>query len=294
MSVAAALDNWRHWQVATPLLAKPQAARTLSTGPHTTITQVIAATHDGPALFVIRSPTTHGQTLAPSGPQQADHQRLAASKQLAPALRYVCGDSGTLVMDYIEPHPDQPNDSTSGAHDIGLSAGTLTSQSLARLLNGIHAIAVSGKPLDFHAQLWIYTERARERGAPKHELVNPDHPSLKAAIALLASDTPVLCHNDLHSGNVLPTPEHLVAIDWEYSGMGSAYFDIACAAQGCPDTDTNKLIQLTLGESFSPQLWRCAQAVCAATEWNWYQASGLPKPTSCRLDTVVARLAAVD
>lgn len=293
MSLTIALDNWQHWQVATALLTKPRVARTLSTSAYTSITQVVADTQKGPAFFVVRSPTGVGSTLAPSDTLAAEHHRLAAKAQLAPALRYVRGDLGTLVMDYIAPPPKGSKDHTGPTSDKGPGLGVVTSQSLATLLNGIHAIAVTGQALDLQAQLGVYTQRALARGVPKEELVNPNHPGLQAAIMQLAADTPVLCHNDLHSGNVLPTHQQLVAIDWEYAGIGSAYFDIACAAQGFPGIDTQALIQLTLGEAFSPQLWRCAQAVYAATEWNWYQASGITKPTNCRFDAVVAHLAAV-
>ncbi len=293
MSLAIALDNWQHWQVATALVAKPRVARTLSSGPYTRITQVVADTQNGPALFVVRSPNKVGSTLAPSNTLAAEHHGLAANAQLAPALRYVRSDLGTLVMDYIDPLPKRPGNDIDDAPNTGPYRSTLTSQSLATLLNGIHAIDVTGQTLDLQAQLSLYTLRAQERGVPKDQLINSTHPSLQAAIAQLAADTPVLCHNDLHSGNVLATPRHLVAIDWEYAGIGSAYFDVACAAQGFPGMDTRALITLTLGEAFSHQLWRCAQAVYAATEWNWYQASGTTKPTSCRFDTVIARLAAV-
>lgn len=293
MSLAIALDNWQQWQVATALMTKPRVARTLSTGPYTSITQVVADTQEGPAFFVVRSSHGVGSTLAPSNTLAAEYQQRAAKAQLAPALRYVRSDLGTLVMDYIAPPHEWPKDDAGPTSDNAPRQGVLTSQSLATLLNGIHAIAVTGQALDLQAQLGVYTQRAQERGVPKEKLINPNHPGLQAAIRQLAADTPVLCHNDLHSGNVLPTPQQLVAIDWEYAGIGSAYFDIVCAALGCPGIDTKALIQLTLGESFSPQLWRCAQAVYAATEWNWYQASGITKPTNCRFDAVVAHLAAV-
>jgi len=331
MSLDLALNNWRQWQVTSPLLTRPRVLSTLSEGPYTTISKLIAETHNGSAFFVVRSPNVdrkghkaHARTLAPTGVSEARHQCLAAKVQLAPALRYVCADTRTLVMDYIDDTVNSASNSNGvsankSAHkrattntntNINKSApqsahpshaskrSALTVNALATLINGIHAIEVTGQPLDLHAQLSLYTKRAidgglSDSGRSKAELINPNDAALNRAIAVLARDQQVLCHNDLHANNVLLHEGHLVAIDWEYSGIGSAYFDLVSAAQGCPGIDTEQLIALTLGDSFCQYTWQCAQAVFAALAWNWYQASGVPKPTSCTFDKVAAQLEAL-
>lgn len=311
MSLNAALDSWQQWQVETTLLARPRLVGTLRAGHHNAISQVVAETLSGPRLFVVRSANADSLALAPDIALEARYQALAATVYRAPALRYVCVELGTLVMDYIDSGSSLPIgpgtnrqaiDEPERCHheNTGQPGGdgdprlsNINVQSLSELINAIHTITPAEQPLDLHTQLARYTTLAYQRGVSKTALIDPDHPSLKRALALLAEDNQVLCHNDLHDANLLHNGRQLIAIDWEYAGIGSAYIDIVSAVEGCTDIDEHQLIQLTLGATFSPRKWRCAQAVYAALEWNWYQASGIPKPATCTFDKVAARLAAL-
>ncbi len=71
-----------------------------------------------------------------------------------------------------------------------------------------------------------YLETARERGGRV--------PGACAEAARVAAEveralgafTPVLCHNDLLPANLLDDGARLWLIDWEYAGMGDAFFDL--------------------------------------------------------------------
>ena len=47
----------------------------------------------------------------------------------------------------------------------------------------------------------------------------------------------VLCHNDLHSGNILVADE-LIFIDWEYAGLGNPLFDVSSILQSLELSDS--------------------------------------------------------
>lgn len=55
----------------------------------------------------------------------------------------------------------------------------------------------------------------------------------------------VLCHNDLHHRNIVETRDGIRLLDWEYSGLGAAMFDLAGYAsyQHLDDAGTAALLQ---------------------------------------------------
>ena len=274
MSVADALTAWSDWAVEPYLTSKPIFACNLQSGSSHSVVKVCAQLPQDAREFVIRFSEADAESLAPDIALELRLLTLASAHGLAPKVLWRSADNKTLVMDYIAPH-----------------SAPVTTESLSALIKGIHQLSVCDAKIDLTRQLQHYTDIARLRGINDEQLIDPSLPILKSALAALASDRDVLCHNDLHPGNVLQSGNGLVAIDWEYAGMGSAYFDLAVALQSWPSVDRHELLEHVIGAGYSRELMNSAQGVYAAIEWNWYCASGTPAPEKLSRPRVLNMLA---
>ena len=282
MSVADALVAWSDWAVEPRLINKPTIACTLQSGSTHSAVKVCGETPQGARDFVIRFSDTDRESLAPDPAVELRLLTLASAHGLAPKVLWRSADDRTLVMEYIAPH-SPPNSAPHSAQ--------MTAESLSVLITGIHRLSVSDAKIDLTRQLQHYTHCARLRGIDDDLLIDPTHPALKTALAALASDRDVLCHNDLHPWNILQSDNGLVAIDWEYAGMGSAYFDLAVALENWPSVDRHELLEHVIGAGYSRELLRSAQCVYAAIEWNWYCAAGTLAPEKLSRTRVLNMLA---
>lgn len=278
VSVADALTAWSDWAVEPYLTSKPIFACNLQSGSSHSVVKVCAQLPQDAREFVIRFSEADAESLAPDIALELRLLTLASAHGLAPKVLWRSADNKTLVMEYIAPH--------SAPH-----SEPVTTESLSALIKGIHQLSVCDAKIDLTRQLQHYTDIARLRGINDEQLIDPSLPILKSALAALASDRDVLCHNDLHPGNVLQSGNGLVAIDWEYAGMGSAYFDLAVALQSWPSVDRHELLEHVIGAGYSRELMNSAQCVYAAIEWNWYCASGTPAPEKLSRPRVLNMLA---
>lgn len=290
MSVADALVAWSDWAVEPRLINKPTIACTLQSGSTHSAVKVCGETLQGARDFVIRFSDTDRESLAPDTAVELRLLTLASAHGLAPKVLWRSADDRTLVMEYIAPHSAPQSAPHSTPHSAPHSA-QMTAESLSVLIKGIHRLSVSDAKIDLTRQLQHYTHSARLRGIDDDLLIDPTHPALKTALAALASDRDVLCHNDLHPGNILQSDNGLVAIDWEYAGMGSAYFDLAVALDNWPSVDRHELLEHVIGAGYSRELIRSAQCVYAAIEWNWYCAAGTLAPEKLSRTRVLNMLA---
>ena len=98
------LAQWPHWRCDPPLPAAPHIQGRLAGGLSNYSVLVVA----GARRFVIRvdgvRPAAHG--LNRQGEWRA--LRSASDQQLAPCPRYFNPELGTLVCDYLETDPEQP------------------------------------------------------------------------------------------------------------------------------------------------------------------------------------------
>ena len=71
-------------------------------------------------------------------------------------------------------------------------------------------------------------------------------------------DIPVLCHNDVVPENMILTPNGLILIDWEYSGVGDHFFDLGMLAayHNLDETQEQTLITAYFGTSTPSALAR--------------------------------------
>lgn len=95
---------------------------------------------------------------------------------------------------------------------------------LALLLRRLHALPPAGKVFEPLEAAVRYADQLGtvEAAHILAELVDRHSGNEYAA--------PVLCHNDLVSGNILDNG-NLSLIDWEYAGIGDPYFDLAIVVQ---------------------------------------------------------------
>jgi thiamine kinase-like enzyme len=103
--------------------------------------------------------------------------------------------------------------------------------SAARALRAFHD---SG--LELPVRFWIpdllmdYARIIDERGGELTDQYRRTQELIERIAGVLPLAHPVPCHNDLLPGNILAAdadPGHALLVDWEYAGMGHAYFDLA-------------------------------------------------------------------
>lgn len=275
MILETVLANYSHWRTPLPLKTPPEIVTQLHWGTVHHAVKVMSETEAGPAEFVVRFLSRAETSLARPFEQEIALLRAAADAELAPAVVYVQPQNRLLVSEFID-----------GEREVEAAA-------LGRLLRAIHALPATTERLDLAAQLAFYTDRALTRGVDPALLVDPEFSPLQNAILQLSLHPEVTCHNDLGQGNVLQAGTKTMAIDWEYAGTCSAYFDAASACAGWPDLDEGEILAEVFPRNFSPLLWQYAKAIYAATEWNWYQASGVARPERCNQERVQELLAAL-
>lgn len=275
MIAESVLANYQYWRTREPLIEPPEIVAQLPWGTAHSALRVSGKTASGTQEFVLRFLPIAEASLALDFNQEVALMEVAASVGLAPEVAYVMAQSRVLVTEFIP-----------GSTDV-------TAAQLGDLINKIHVLPANGPELDLGAQLAFYTDSALARAVSAEELIDPDYPPLVAAIQKLNDSDKVLCHNDLGRGNVISGNGRVVAIDWEYAAVGSAYFDAAAACAGWPDMDEGELVAKVFPRNFSPLLWQLAKSVYAAIEWNWYQASGAKMPHRLSRDRIAELLASL-
>lgn len=237
LKLTQVLGQWRQWRCDPPLLAAPKIDYRLTLG----ISNFSVRVSSADRAFVIRldgvNPTLNGLN------RHAEWRilQLAATTKLAPQPRYYNPDLGCLVCDYLP-------------HDVRQSTHL---PDVAKLLRDIHALPAVHHRLNLGERFLRY-----EKMVARHQ-----HP---IGLALLGyskkiehlrekssqrDSLSVLCHNDLNASNQLYSHGQLWALDWEYSAMGSPWFDIAATTLGLElnNTQTAELLALYLQQPAKPE-----------------------------------------
>lgn len=256
------LAQWRHWDCDPPLPGPPEVISVLGQG--LSNYSVLVAAH---RQFVVRldgiDPAAHSLS------RQGEWRSLATACRagLAPRPRYFNPELASLVCDYLPPDEQQP----AAIPDI------------ADLLRRIHQLPSRHQRLDLGERLTVYEKRLAHRdsglgrqlssfGLPVRELL---------AAASRADPGRVLCHNDLLRANRLYSNGRLFALDWEYSAMGSPWYDLAvvAAGDGLDPDETDSLLDAYAGDragAAGRQLVGCYACVYRYLEILWYLAQGHP------------------
>lgn len=262
----AVLSQWRHW-IATPALQEqPKATTYLPAGSGHYVVLVSAGAADdaqSPSApskqqFIVRLAQHTIQRPGYLLTTEARWMLLAHRQRLAPTLVFVDILNQALVMDYIatEVTSKVTAKATSKVTSKVISAATFEAEHISpgdigTLLNAIHQLPAEGPALDLKAIYNHYLETAEQarpiypptgdqplagcdstlcqQVAAGYPLLPADNKDFNRCLALLSRGPQCLCHNDLTRGNILRSSSGPVAIDWEYAGIGSPWFDIAAA-----------------------------------------------------------------
>ena len=213
------LAQWHHWRCDPPLAGAPQVERALAPGMSNYSILVSAG-----SAFVVRidgnDPSTNGLN------RQNEWRCLEAAHAagLAPQPRYFNPELGSLVCDYLPPDEAQPLDLAD----------------VARLLRAIHRLPARHSRLDIGERLLRYERHLQQRhaGAGDDTLLAAllrYRPAVLGHLAQIGETEQaplVLCHNDLLRANRIYSGGRLWAVDWEYSAMGSPWYDLAVVVAG--------------------------------------------------------------
>lgn len=276
------LGQWRQWRCDPPLLDAPVIDSRLTQG----ISNFSVRVSSVDRAFVIRldgvNPTLNGLN------RQAEWRilQLAATAKLAPPPLYYNPDLGCLVCEYL------PHDACQPTHLVDV----------AKLLRGIHALPVVHHRLNLGERFLRYEKMVARQKHPTG-LALLGYSEQVGRIREKASQRDslsVLCHNDLNASNQLYSYGQLWALDWEYSAMGSPWFDLATTALGLElnDTQTAELLALYLQRPAEPEQLELLEDYAVLGQYMellWHLAqkntSDNPIPLSQKLNALAARLA---
>ncbi len=267
------LNQWRQWRCNPPLKGPPRALSPLGSGISNHSILVEAG-----QLFVIRIDGVQAAHNGLSRSNEWHALKVAHDAGLAPCPRYYNPELGALVCDYLAPD------------DSHLAEITET----ATLLRAIHSLPGCHHRLDLRERISRYERQLIQLGRELPTVMTACRAEILGLLESLADEqTPqVLCHNDLLSANRIYSENHLWAIDWEYSAMGSPWFDLAVVAVGdCLSArEQQELAQAYLERPTNSGENLIFSQYCSVYRYLdllWYLTN---KPSSEELDTHLAHL----
>ncbi|MEM1152568.1 MAG: phosphotransferase [Pseudomonadota bacterium] len=250
------LSQWRQWDTTTRITSKPEIVKTLGTG--ISNHSVLVAANE---RFVVRvdgiNPQSHGIH------RQSEWQSLRAAyrRGIAPRPCYFNPELGSLVTAFLAPDHEQPVELA----DVAL------------LLKAIHRLPARRYRLDLRERIDSYQRQLMQRSDAQVENLLALRPGIDTSLEFTAqlAEPPVLCHNDLLQANRLYSAGRLFALDWEYSAMCSAYYDLAVIVAGdhLSPEQIEQLINTYWGDGeFNFHLERLQHYVCIYryVECLWY------------------------
>lgn len=265
LKLEQALSQWRQWRCEPPLSMAPEVVRVLGEG-LSNFNVLVASDRQ----YVVRidgvNPTQHGLN------RQAEWRTLlgAAQQGLAPTARYFNPDLGCLVCDFLAPDPAVEPDM----------------EELASLLRGIHRLPPRHYRLHLGERILRYEKLLEHSPAGLPDRLASCRKSVSALLRELGRQPQpaVLCHNDLLRANRIYSGGRLWAIDWEYSAMGSPWYELAVIIVGdeLDQARAEELVSAYLGRPAtageSQQLRRYA-CLYRYIELLWYCATDRNAPT---------------
>ena len=159
---------------------------------------------------------------------------------------------GVLVTRYLGPTcADAEMTEPQVVEQLGATFKALHSLPLPQDVHEVHLPSVIAGYLD--------TLDTLTRKSPLTELDMRER-GIMLATEIAQSSTPRLCHNDVHHLNVVRS-DALRFIDWEYAGIGDAYFDLAsvCVYHDYSLQQRSLLLNAYGGSASAAQLDRLAK-----------------------------------
>ncbi len=211
----AALAEWGSWptELSSRLRRQPTFESILSGG----ISHTTYKISDGYISLVIRLDDPANRLLALS--REHEHQCINLAAQHGITKPLLASGKDYLVTDFLtgSAWPTQPREDQL--------------RQLGKILRQLHNVPISDDihmaehGFDMRKHCQCYVQQLNQR---------PDNLSLFSAAAedvfswlQKHPSTPVLCHQDIHPGNLLLTEKGILLLDWEYAAANDAYIDLA-------------------------------------------------------------------
>lgn len=147
--------------------------------------------------------------------QEVDVQRQLAQQQLAPGVLHYDQAQGLLLQSFL-PGQDLAHTSLPMVDKL---------RELAEVSAHIHQVSIVAPVWSLRERLVRYCDELARFDAERAKQFEKRLMSFRKLLDSFATH-PVFCHNDLGFHHVFLTPTPRV-IDWEYSGLGERYFDLA-------------------------------------------------------------------
>jgi thiamine kinase-like enzyme len=203
--------------------------------------------HFGGDEYVVRLPGKDTNLLGIDREAERLATKQAAQLGIGPKVAAMFEDPSCLVTCFVEGR-------------VLTSAELREPEALAEVAQGLRAFHESGLELPTEFQVYDvvrdYADVAQARGG---ELPEAFHSALERAGEIVGAvrdhpeHQPRPNHNDLLAANFLQAPERIVIVDWEYAGMGDAFFDLGNFAVNneLSEPDEERLLEAYFGEPAS-------------------------------------------
>ena len=185
------------------------------------ITSTSYLIHKDQKKYVARLDKAFDQGVIPDRKNELNTLKFLNSNSLANRVVHSNLEYGILITEYI--------DANAWTHVDVDNANSFNR--LANSLNHIHSLQPKLSKFDLRAGVSRYAKVLK---------TNESKNWSQQIISLLKQCEPkplVLCHNDLHLGNILDNKD-VIFIDWEYCGLGNPLFDVSSILQSLQLSDS--------------------------------------------------------
>lgn len=173
--------------------------------------------------YVVRVNGAQARHLGLSRALEVDAVEAAAARGLAPKVFRLGDPDEVLVTEYLPGGSVPPEEAHYGAFMAELCA----------LLKEVHAMEGPPRANDPFAMIERYVVAAEKLGSGRPEGFDPHLARMRELAAGWDGGEKRYCHNDVFTHNLIRSGGKLKAIDWELSGTGDVYFELATVAYGC-------------------------------------------------------------
>jgi thiamine kinase-like enzyme len=174
--------------------------------------------HGAPEAYVLRV-TGEAEMLGADREAEYAATVMAGGLGIGPQVLAYLRPEKILVTRFVEGHPVPPEQMRT----------TVMLGQVAATLRRLHEGPAINASFSAFGIVETYRDNARWLGVELPEAFAWSWERAEEMRAALAADPPpsCLCHNDLLNANFLLEGNRLLIVDWEYSGMGDPFFDLA-------------------------------------------------------------------
>ncbi len=156
---------------------------------------------------------------------------------------------------------------------------------LAKVVSSVRVLHRSSELAGrFDVRLLIAEHLKRSKDLGSRRTVAFERASSEAArlYPVIEKDSQVPCHNDLNRSNILISGQKCNLLDWEYAGMGSAFFDLGKLAAhfNFNEQEIDRLLQLYSTVTNDEQRYKIRVGSALASLWHasWHCLQSVRSP----------------